>query len=435
MKDLIEELYLTNRGFVTDDYRACLDHIDEHELPLTYHEYPSGTIVWDSWEVPQKWSVEHAYIDADGDRLLSFDDHPLHLISYSSSYEGWVKREELLEHVHTDPNDPEAIPWHFRLNYRPWDEEWGFCASQSFVESLDREEYYVSIDTRFEDDAMTVAEHHLSGEKEATVLIVAHLDHTGMANDDLSGVAGGIELMRRLDRRDDLTYSYKFLVVQEMLGSAAYLADATTPDEFVCGVFLEMLGNDNRLLLQQSFTGDSPVDRAATLALAESGVEHEVAGFREQIGNDELVLESPGFEIPTVSVSRFPYPEYHTHFDDPSIISEDRMEAAVEIVLSTLTALDEASVPERTFTGLPSLANPKHDLYLEPDEVAEEYGASPAAVRLFRNRMFRNLEGDQSTLDLAARFDLPFAFVNDYVQQLADAGLVKVTATDVFDDS
>ncbi len=27
MKDLIEELYLTNRGFVTEEYQACLDYI------------------------------------------------------------------------------------------------------------------------------------------------------------------------------------------------------------------------------------------------------------------------------------------------------------------------------------------------------------------------------------------------------------------------
>ena len=42
MKEIIEELYLTNRAFITDDYDECLRYIDENILPLKYHMYPSG---------------------------------------------------------------------------------------------------------------------------------------------------------------------------------------------------------------------------------------------------------------------------------------------------------------------------------------------------------------------------------------------------------
>jgi aminopeptidase-like protein len=127
-----------------------------------------------------------------------------------------------------------------------------------------------------------------------------------MTNDDLSGVAVGIKLMDRLRNQSDLTYSYKFLIVQEILGSAAYLADESTPDQLTCGVFLEVLGNDNRLLLQQSFTGDTSLNQAAHHVLEQNHYDHEVAGFRERIGNTESVLESPGFEIPMISISRYP---------------------------------------------------------------------------------------------------------------------------------
>lgn len=435
MKDLVEELYLTDRGFVTDDYEYCLDYIDGNELPLTRHEYPSGTEIWGSWIVPQKWTVEEAVLEApDGEVLVDYEEHPLHLISYSESFEGWVARDELIDHLHWHHEIDDAIPWHYAQNYRPWDSEWGFCVSKTLVDDLDSAEYYVSIDTTFEDDAMTVAEHHVQGEHDETVVLVAHLDHTGMANDDLSGVAGGIELIRRLRERGDLTYSYKLLIVQEMLGSAAYLADNTTPDDFACGVFLEMLGNDNRLLLQRSFTGETPIDRAAEATLSHMSVDHDVAGFREQIGNDELVFESPGFEIPTISLSRFPYPEYHTHLDDPSIVSEHRMETAVDVVFEALRTLEDTRIPKRTFEGLPSLANPKYDLYLDPETVADEYDADPHAVDLFRDRVLRHLEGESSTLDLSVRFDLPFAFVDDYVRQMAEAGLVEITAVGALGD-
>jgi aminopeptidase-like protein len=436
MKELIEELYLTNRGFITDDYRACLDYIDETELPLTYHEFPSGKEIWDSWVVPQKWSVEHAYLSDGDDRLLSFADHPLHLISYSDSFEGWVSRERLRDHIHTHPENPDAIPWHFRLNYRPWESDWGFCASQRFVDSLEDEEYYVSIDTNFEDDALTVAEHHLPGQRDETIVLMAHLDHTGMANDDLSGVAAGIELMQRLGERSDRRYSYTFLIVQEMLGSAAYLSEyADRVSAFSYTIFLEMLGNDNRLLLQRTFEGDTKLDSIAERVLETRHGEYEVAEFRSQLGNDELILEAPGYEIPTISLLRGPYPEYHTHLDDPSIISEHRLEEAVSAVLDIVDILEADFVPRRTFSGIPSLANPKYDLYIDPrsDNIHLEQGGNPdvevgdsGGLNRFRDQVFRYLDGNHSAFEIADEFDLRFDFVDHYLRRFAEKNLVRI---------
>jgi len=425
MKELIEELYLTNRGFVTEDYRKCLNYIDEYELSLKYHEFPSGREVWNSWEVPKKWTVNHAYIESDGNKILAFEDHPLHLISYSNPFEGWVSREKLIEHVHTHPDISDAIPWHFRLNYRPWDAEWGFCASQDFVDTLNQEEYYVSIDTDFEDDVMTVAEHHLSGQREETIVLMAHLDHTGMANDDLSGVAVGTEIMRRLRERSERRYSYKFLIVQEMTGSAAYLDEyAERASDFVCGIFLEMLGNDNRLLLQRTFDGDSKLDEIAEHVLKASRGEYDIDEFRAEIGNDELILESPGYEIPTISLLRGPYPEYHTHLDDPSIISEERLEEAVLRVLDIIDILEEDFVPVRKFSGIPSLANPKYDLYIDPLDFPDVEVGGGKGIDSFRDRIFRHLEGNDSAFTIARKFGLQFNFVCSYLRKFEDKELI-----------
>ena len=428
MLDLIRELYLTNRGYVTDDYDACLAYIDERELPLTIHEYPSGTVVWDSWVVPRKWSVDHGYVETvDGERILDFADHPLHLISYSASFEGRVSRDELSEHLHTHPTLRAAIPWHFRLNYRPWDSEWGFCATQEFAESLSNDEYVVSIRTRFEDGTMKVAEHHLPGRSDETVVFVAHLDHTGMANDDLSGVAVGIELMRRLAEREDRTYSYKLLLVPELLGSAAYLAShESEAADFAYGFFLEMLGNDNRLCLQRSFEATTKLDRVAEHVLRTRFDDYDVKAFRRSIGNDELIFDSPGYEIPTISVSRFPYPEYHTSLDDPSLLSEDRLETAVEYVLDVVDVLERDFVPCRTFVGVPSLANPKYDLYIDPGQPALAGTAGiEENLEVFRDYVFRYLGGEHSVFDIAERFDLDFDVVYGYLSSFVETGLAE----------
>jgi len=422
MKELVEELYLTNRGFVTDDYKQCLEYINENELQLYVHQFESGTEIWDSWVVPQKWSVNEAYVEADGERLIDYSDHPLHLISYSDPFEGTVSRSELLNHVHTHDALDDAIPWHFRQNYRPWDSGWGFCASQQLVDSLDDGEYYVQIDTEFEPGEMLVAEHHLQGDRDDTVVFLAHLDHTGMANDDLAGVAVGCELMRRLRDRERLTYSYKFLIVQEMLGTAAYLAtNGKTVQDFRYGVFLEMPGNDNRILLQRTFEGDTRLDRIAEYALEECTSSGEVAPFRDAIGNDELIFEGPGFEIPTVSVSRFPYDEYHTNLDSPDILSESRLAEYCSYVERIVDILESDFVPERTFEGVPSLANPKYDLYIDPNELNS---APDENLQEFRHRLFRYLDGDYTVFEIADEFGLDFGFVAKYLRDFEQKGLV-----------
>jgi aminopeptidase-like protein len=220
-----------------------------------------------------------------------------------------------------------------------------------------------------------------------------------------------------------------------MLGSAAYLEEfAERAADFVYGIFLEMLGNDNRLLLQRTFDGNSKLDAVAERVLKTSVPEFEIDGFRAQVGNDELVFESPGYEIPTISVLRGPYPEYHTHFDDPSIIEESRLEAAVDYVLDVMDILENDFVPLRAFSGLPSLANPKYDLYIDPrkdgvhldDDVLPDVEiAGEGEIDLFRNRVFRYLDGDHSVFDIAREFGLTFEFVESYLREFEDKDLVR----------
>lgn len=426
MKEFIEELYLTNRAFITEDYDECLRYIDENVLSLKYHKYPSGKEIWNSWVVPKKWTVNRAFIEKDGEVIVDFNDHPLHLISYSDSFEGTVSLKELKEHLHFHPKLPDAIPFHFRLNYRPWDSEWGFCVSKKLYDELDDGKYYVKIDTDFEDGELKVVEHHLGGEKDDTILLIAHLDHTGMADDDLSGVAAGLEVMNKLREKGKTKYSYKLLIVPEMLGSAAYLEEhETLPEKVKYGIFLEMLGNKNRLALQKSFEENTILDRVAEYVLKRDHDDHKIDKFRNIICNDEILFESPGYEIPTISISRYPYPEYHTHLDDPSIISEEKLHDAVEHVLNILDILERDFTPLRKFKGIPSLANPKYDLYIDPGQPALE-GTEIVSedLKLFRDYIFRYLEGDRSVFEISEMFDLPFDFVHDYLTKFKEKNLI-----------
>ena len=54
-------------------------------------------------------------------------------------------------------------------------------------------------------------------------------------------------------------------------------------------------------------------------------LDYKKGGFREIYGNDEIVFDSPGYEIKTITFTRFPFKEYHTDGDTPEIISEKKI--------------------------------------------------------------------------------------------------------------
>ncbi len=72
-----------------------------------------------------------------------------------------------------------------------------------------------------------VGEYTVKGYTDECIILPIHLDHAGMANDNLSGVAVAIQLILTLLRTPDLKYSYKFLFVPETIGTIAYLSRFT----------------------------------------------------------------------------------------------------------------------------------------------------------------------------------------------------------------
>lgn len=74
------------------------------------------------WIVPDEWNVADAYIaNAVGDRVVDFSSHSLHLVSYSTPIHAHMSLAELRPHLHTLPEQPDAIPYRTSY-YRP---DWG----------------------------------------------------------------------------------------------------------------------------------------------------------------------------------------------------------------------------------------------------------------------------------------------------------------------
>src|SRR5262245_12631151 len=82
MHQLIARLYPICRSITGDGVRATLRILQE-QVPVTIHEVPSGTPVFD-WTVPREWNIRDAYVkNSRGERVIDFRAHNLHVVSYS----------------------------------------------------------------------------------------------------------------------------------------------------------------------------------------------------------------------------------------------------------------------------------------------------------------------------------------------------------------
>ena len=99
--------------------------------------------------------------------------------------------------------------------------------------------------------------------------------------------------------------------------------------------------------------------------------------------------------------------------------------------------IDKNMLIKRTFAGLPALANPELNLYLEPMNVSNCFNSSscdtvlnlksgkPIDLRLFQEFFLANLDGNASLVDLAYEFHIDFFFVESYARSFEEKGLVK----------
>ena len=355
MREIVEALAPMQRDIVSDGYDAALEQL-ARVAPMTIHEYPTGTECF-TWRVPEKWTCRHASLETqDGRVIFSQKDHPLHVMSYSLPFDGVVSREELFAHLHTHPKLPDAVPFAHKYYVR----DWGLCCSQRMKDGLSEEAYRVRIDSEFSPGALKVGEVVAPGRTEESVILCAHLCHPSQVNDDLMGVAAGMEIMRRLMRGPRRRYTYRLLILPETIGSAAWAShNEAVVAGTVGGMFIEMLGRNHPHALQSSLAGEGRMDAACREVLEERAPGSWVAPFNGIIHNDERMFNSWGVGVPMVSLSRclpkgaaeYPFREYHSHLDDVAHADFAAADESVDLILDILRRLEEVLVPVPLFKG------------------------------------------------------------------------------------
>lgn len=217
---LLDELFPLCRSLTGKGYDQSLEIMSRY-LPLTIEEYPSGSTIFD-WIVPPRWELERAVLkDSKGKVLLDVADNALYILNYSEPFTGRVSRQELEQHLFSDENRPELVPYVMSY-YKP---RWGFCLSHKQRQELLVDDFYdVEIVTRKVAGAVKVGVCELKGKSDRIVQFSSYLCHPNMLNNELSGPIALIYLYHLLRAYPEREYTYRFVLNPETIGSLCYLS-------------------------------------------------------------------------------------------------------------------------------------------------------------------------------------------------------------------
>lgn len=370
-----------------------------------------------TWVVPPRWRVNVARLTGpDGAILCDYHRNPLTLRSYSASFRGEVTREELIEHVRSDPARPERTIYDYRSQYKYGERtEWGFSLPHRTVESLAAGTYRVEIDTVFDDGEMDVIDWTLPGRRPETIFLAAHTCHTAQVNDGLACVAIIAELFRRLRRRPDRTYTYRAILGPEYFAAAAVLDRGERVENLIGGFYLDMLANGRPLGYQTSSSGRSYVDMATANVLSHHVPDAFHSDFRDLWGNDEMFYDGPDFFIPTVGMGRELFDDYHTDNDDLAHLDAGQLADSLAVLERIVDAFETDYVPVRTYRG--PLYQSRYDLYVDVKTNQQGYFQLQNIQAL--------MDGRRSCLEIAGELGVDFEFVRGFADRLGELGLAQ----------
>jgi aminopeptidase-like protein len=424
MMSIMRDLTPLNRAVCSEGYDATVEYL-MRELPFRVISVPD-TVEHNGWVIPPSWDVEEAWIGKDGRKVYDGTAHPIAVIALSRDFSGTISLDELRRHLYYDHRRNDSIPFHYRQFFRSWERDWGFCVPKQFFDSLAPGNYEVCIRTREVPGTLKILEYVHPGFLNQTIVFGGNLDHAGLANDGLSGCVVGLELMRRLHGRKT-RFTYSLVLSPGILGSEFYLF-SLKPEErarIFEGIFLEMLGSDTQLAVQDSRHSLAHVQHALRESLSHLGLSFRTGPFESIIVNDEYIWENYG--IPMVSFSRFPYPEYHSSFDSMDIIRERSMNEAVDTLLGAVDRLEATPLIVKKFEGNICLSNPRFNLYVDYGQVALGDTLSEKARRM------------RSLMDIVPSLDRPVSVgvvanyigvseedAEKYLRQWAAKGLIEL---------
>ncbi len=415
MHDLATRLFPICRSLTGNGVRETFAILQEVLPGLQLHEVPSGTQVFD-WQVPDEWNIRGAYLEGpDGSRVIDFADSNIHVVGYSVPVDTVLPLSELQNHLHSTPELPEAIP--YVTSY--YNRTWGFCLPHALRERLPGGEYRAVIDATLEPGSLTYGELVIPGESTEEVFITTYICHPSLANNELSGPMVSTALALWLMSLPRRRYTYRFVFAPETIGAITYASlhlDALRSST-VAAFNLTCIGDEGDYSYLASRLGNLEIDRIARHVLSTRSPAVEYSYLDR--GSDERQYGMPGIDLPMISLMRTKYgayPEYHTSFDDLTVVTPAGLQGGLDLVRECIEVLEVNDYYETTVLGEPQLG--RRGLY------HAIHARTVADIILLRTNVLAYADGHHSVLDMAEMFDLPVNVVCEVVQELVEHDLL-----------
>ncbi len=409
------DLFPICRSITGDGVRETLAYIKNIVPALVVHEVASGTQAFD-WTVPDEWNIRGAYIENEaGRRVVDFADCNLHVVGYSTPVDEWMTLEALQPHLHSLPDQPDAIP--YVTSY--YQKRWGFCITQTAREQLAEGRYRVVIDSTLAPGSLSYGEVILPGREEREILLSTYVCHPSLANNELSGPVVTTALAEWL-AEEDRRFTYRILFIPETIGSIVYLSRnlAQMKRNTVAGFVVTCVGDDRAYSFLRSRNGNTLADRAAKLVMSRHAPSHIEYSYMDR-GSDERQYCSPGVDLPIVSIMRTrynSYPEYHTSLDDLTLITPSGLQGAFEALQKTIGLLEHNRVYRATQLCEPQLG--RRGLY--PTLSTRGSGLGTRAM----TNILAYADGEPDLVDIATRIGISAEEAVETAERLVAAGLL-----------
>lgn len=412
------QLWPLNRSLTGEGLRETLKQISKHLPNLSIKSVNSGTKVFD-WIVPPEWYVSEAYIiDPNGKKICDFTTNNLHLVGYSIPLNKKISLKELQKHLHSVPENRDAIP--YVTSY--YEKRWGFCLSQNQRESLKEGEYNVVINSKIFSGKLNYGELILPGKVDKEIFISTYICHPSMANNELSGPTVTTYLAKWLKELPNRYYTYRIIFIPETIGSITYLSSNLKhlKNKVIAGFNVSCVGDERSYSYLPSRNGNTISDKVAKHVLKWIAPNYKCYSWLER-GSDERQYCAPGIDLPIASILRTKYgeyPEYHTSLDDlKNVVTPKGLNGGYWALRKALELLDKNK-------------NYKNNILCEPQLVKRGFYPKVSSKKSQDDlKVIKNFlsfcDGEHTLLDIAEKINLPAWELYEFVEKLVSQKVIS----------
>jgi len=360
--NLAKKIFPFNRSLTGRGVVLTLKELKKINNDLQINYFKSSKKVFD-WNVPLEWNVNDAWIKLGKKKIVDFKKNNLSLVGYSLPINKVINFNSLNKHLHSVPNQKNAIP--YVTSY--YKKTWGFCIKHKARKKLNKKKkYHVFIDSNFKKGKMHYGEILIPGKTKKEIFLSTYICHPSMANNELSGPTMLIFLSKWIKKFKNRYYSYRIIFVPETIGSIAYLAKnfKNMKKNIIAGYNITCVGDEGSFSYLPSKSGDNLSDQTATHVLDKYVKKYNKYSWLDR-GSDERQYCSPGIDLPVASIMKSKYEkysEYHTSLDNlDKFVTAKGLGDSLELYKKVILSIENSIFYQQTNYCEPFLT--KHNLY------------------------------------------------------------------------